>query len=208
MKSNIIKLPGLPSNPTLAKMEEAVATFAMQDIAVLCEVAGVSWQMKKPEMLTQFSDLLVRLYDINLCQLPREPLKVEDLALCAGGNLFPYYEKTFMANATAPDQKMNLANAATHTAVIDRAMHDIGPVVKIVTAHLMEGENRRFGHYYAQGENVAMLFANPAMGLEDAFDGLAIFRRVNRALEMHGLEPLRSPFTPPPPRTGTGPRPV
>jgi hypothetical protein len=209
MKSNIIKLPGRPANPTLAKMEEAVATFAMRDIAILCEVAGISWQMSKPEMLTQFADLLVRLYDLNLRTLPREPLKVDDLALCAGGGLFPYYEKNFMARAADPAaDRLNLADPATHTAVINRALHNLGAVVPVVTAHLMKDENRRYGHYYAQGENVAQLFANPALGLEDSFDGLSIFRRINTALETHGLEPLRSPFTPPPPRLGGGPRPV
>jgi hypothetical protein len=201
MSGKILRLPqkGPNSHPLLAKLEEGAAHHALHDAAILCEVAGVSWSQNKPEILTQYAALLMRLHDTNLSLLPRKALKVDDLALCAGGGLFPYYEKNFLAKAET-DERLDLANPQTRTEVIDRALRDTSRLIPALTEHLMQGENRRFGHYYATGDNAAQLFVKPELGLQDHLDARAIFNRVNAALESHGLAGLPSPYVTPPPR--------
>lgn len=210
MTGKILRLPqkGPNSHPLLAKLEEGATHHALLDAAILCEVAGVSWSQGKPEILTQYAALLVRLHDANLSLLPRTALKVDDLALCAGGGLFSYYERQFLDKAETAD-RLDPADPQTRTAVIDRALRDTSRLIPALTEHLMQGENRRFGHYYAAGENAAQLFIKPELGLQDHLDARSIFNRVNAALQSHGLEGLPSPYVTPPPR-GSAPnlRPV
>ena len=206
MTGKILRLPqkGPNSHPLLAKLEEAATHYALQDVAILCEVAGVSWSQNKPEILTQYAALLMRLHDTNLSVLPHKALKVDDLALCAGGGLFSYYEKNFLAKAES-GERLNPADPKTATEIIDRALRDTSRLIPALTEHLMQGENRRFGHYYATGDNAAQLFVKPELGLQDHLDARAIFNRVNAALESHGLAGLPSPYVVPPPR-GSGPK--
>lgn len=205
MGSNIIALPGRRPHPELARLERAATYYALQDVAALCEVAAQSQTQGNPAVLTEFSRLMVRLYDINLSALPRKALKVEELALCAGGGLFRYFESHFMApaqNATACD-RLDPAAPATRVAVIDRALRDQRHIIPAVTTWLMRGHNATRAPYYAAGQNAAELLIRKDIGIKNEFEGVAIYRRVNEALRGHGLELLPSPFVPPP---GPGPR--
>ena len=207
MTGKILRLPqkGPNSNALLAKLEEGATHHALQEAAVLCEVAGVSWSMNKPEILTQYAALLMRLHETNLTALPRTRLKVDDLALCAGGGMFSYYEKNFLAKAAESDDRLDLSAPQTRTEIIDRALRDTSRLIPALTEYLMTGDNRRFGHYYAAGENAAELLVKPELGLRDELEAHNIFMRVNAVLESHGLAGLPSPYAPPPPR-GSGPR--
>lgn len=207
MAPHIIALPARGSHPVLAKLEQGAIQSALHDIAALCEIATQARAQNNPALLTQFSALLMRLYDINLTVLPRQALKTEYLALCAGAGLYRYYETHFMAAAehTAPAERLAVTDPATRAAVIDRALRDQRHIIPAVTAWLMRGNNGDMAPYYATGQNAAALLIHNDIGLKKEFEGVSIYRRVNDALRRHALEPLPPPFAPLPaarPRPG------
>jgi hypothetical protein len=189
----IIAMPGRAK--PFAALESRHRAYVLDDIAILCEVGGIS-HTTGHDHHTPFAEMLGRMRAFNIAARPLKPLDIQTLSIFAGARATHLFENNFKAAANAP--QLDLTGRDARNTLIERVLQDSGAVLPAVTQWLNTDGNARFGHYMAQGENAAGLLDMKELALAAKLDGAALFARINTALEDAGLAPMPSPFTPPP----------